>query len=279
MKKNQKIIFTLALAFSLTGNAGAQEAVNLPKPGITPDSPFYFIDKVGDDISIFFSFSDEAKIKKQLEISQERLAEAQQMQVEGNVNAVAEAVGEYNKNVKEAALNVAEAAKTGENFSEALNNLLTTTNSVSQIVLSKVYLQVPEQAKSAIQSAMRAAEGDMNGAIKAAQENQIKRSQNIMNENLNKAKENAPEAAKKYIPDNINVNDYVKPEDVNVNSDTKWQEDLKKDMEKVNNDVKSATDSANVDSVVRGVQNDASNLKVPDVKVPNVTVPSVNIER
>lgn len=261
---------TLALALGMASTVNAQEVPKLPDAGITPDSPFYFLDKLGDDMGMMFSFGDEAKITKQIQISQERLAEASQMQAEGNMAATEEALGEYNKNVKAAALDLAVAAKSGENFSQALNNLLATTNNVSQTVLGKVYTQVPEQAKSAIQSAMQASQGDMEGAMRLMQDEQLKRSQGIVDDTFQKARDNAPEAAKQYIPDNINVNDYVKPEDMQGSVDPQLQQQYQKGMEQANKEVQQATKAGNVGAEIKDVQVNMPEVKVPDVKVPSI---------
>lgn len=282
MKSNKKIILTLALTLGLASTVNAQEIPNLPDAGITPDSPLYFLDKLGEDMGLMFTFGEEAKLKKQMENLQERLSEVNKLQTEGKTQAVGEAIDEYNKNVSVAAQAVAQASQSGVGFSEALNNLLATTNNISQTVLARVYSQVPEQAKLGIQNAMQAANGDMEGAIKAAQQAQIQKSQGIVNDGLQKARNNAPEAAKQYIPENINVDDYVNTDgsvkDYNQNvptgeyADPKFQENLNKDIENVKREVDEAVNAANVGGSVGGVN-------VQDVKVPEIKVPSVGAQR
>lgn len=48
-------------------------------PGITPDSTFYFLDKLAEKIVLIFTFSPEKKAEVLLEDANERLAEAQAM--------------------------------------------------------------------------------------------------------------------------------------------------------------------------------------------------------
>ena len=62
------------------GTAYAQDE-ELPDPGLTPDSPFYFLDNWGKNIGMFFTFGDEAKAKKALKYAEERLAESEEDRV------------------------------------------------------------------------------------------------------------------------------------------------------------------------------------------------------
>ena len=68
----------MVISLLFSGTAYAQEE-ELPNPGITPDSPFYFLDNWGKNIGLFFAFGPEAKARKALEYAEERLAEAQAM--------------------------------------------------------------------------------------------------------------------------------------------------------------------------------------------------------
>mgnify|MGYP000685847873 CR=1 FL=1 len=52
----------LASTLFIGGAALAQDE-ELPDPGITPDSPFYFMDKLSKGLGMAFAFGDEAKAK------------------------------------------------------------------------------------------------------------------------------------------------------------------------------------------------------------------------
>lgn len=70
------IIFLLTFAVvSVCGVALAHPAINLPSPGLIPSSPFYFLDRLGEAIQEFFTFSPEGKAKLQVEFANERIAE------------------------------------------------------------------------------------------------------------------------------------------------------------------------------------------------------------
>ncbi|OGO24197.1 MAG: hypothetical protein A2144_13050 [Chloroflexi bacterium RBG_16_50_9] len=98
--KQKKSVITLICciliaSFLLGGTAYAQDE-DLPDPGITPDSPFYFVDNWGKNISLFFTFGPEAKVRKALKYAEERLAEAQAMAVKNRVREMIRATDEYN---------------------------------------------------------------------------------------------------------------------------------------------------------------------------------------
>ncbi len=72
MKKLFLVPF-LAILF-VAGTANAQ-VNNLPSPGITPASPFYFLDRIGEAIREFVAFNPEAKARLQVTFAAERIAE------------------------------------------------------------------------------------------------------------------------------------------------------------------------------------------------------------
>lgn len=85
MRKISLILSSLLLVVFI-GAVSAQE-VELPKPGITPDSFFYFLDKFGEKIELVFSFGTEAKIKTHAKHALERVAEVKALLEEKGVDA------------------------------------------------------------------------------------------------------------------------------------------------------------------------------------------------
>lgn len=47
----------------------------LPSPGLTPESPFYFLDRLGEALQEFFTFNPEGKARLQITLAAERVAE------------------------------------------------------------------------------------------------------------------------------------------------------------------------------------------------------------
>ena len=81
--------------FLFGGAALAQDSPQLPDPGLLPDSPFYFLDKLGKNIGMFFAFGDEAKTDKALQYAGERLAEALEMKTRNEFSRMEGAAGDY----------------------------------------------------------------------------------------------------------------------------------------------------------------------------------------
>ncbi len=77
MKKFRVILLSWVIVISLlfSGAAYAQIDEELPSPGITPDSPFYFADRFGEVLQEFFTFNPEAKVRLQFTFAAERIAE------------------------------------------------------------------------------------------------------------------------------------------------------------------------------------------------------------
>ncbi|MEK7075516.1 MAG: DUF5667 domain-containing protein, partial [Patescibacteria group bacterium] len=89
-------IFALVTLFAtVTGTAFAQNTqVTLPSAGLTPASPFYFLDRLGENLRQFFTFNPEAKAKLQIEFAGERIAEIKIMVEKKGVNAKGLAIAE-----------------------------------------------------------------------------------------------------------------------------------------------------------------------------------------
>jgi len=165
--KYLKYLTTATLIALLAAPAALAQGDSLPTPGLTPDSPFYFLDKWGEGFGRFFAFGREAKAAKQTEHAEERLAEAQVMADEGKDEEAQEAVDAYGSLISDAAANLAAAAQSGEDVDAALANLVTKATSIHLTVLADVYEKVPEQAKPAIERAMTQSAQGQEAALNA----------------------------------------------------------------------------------------------------------------
>ena len=70
------LLITLVFLLSLGTGVLAQET-ELPDPGMTPDSPFYFLEIIAEEIGTFFTFGDLKKAERHAALAEERLAEVQ----------------------------------------------------------------------------------------------------------------------------------------------------------------------------------------------------------
>lgn len=74
-----KKIIVITLIFTLINiPVLAKEGESLPKKGLSPDSPFYFLDKTGERITYLFA-SNKDKVRLKFRNSYERLLEAKDM--------------------------------------------------------------------------------------------------------------------------------------------------------------------------------------------------------
>jgi hypothetical protein len=108
------IIAILALMFCSGGVVSAQEAeAVLPGPGTTPDSPFYFMDKWGEQILLMFTFNAENKTQKALCYADERMAEIDAMVVRNKIKEATQAANEYQNCLEIATKNMERARLKG----------------------------------------------------------------------------------------------------------------------------------------------------------------------
>ncbi len=144
------LIGCLITSLLFGGTAYAQEE-ELPEPGITPDSPFYFIDIWGKKIGMFFAFKPEAKAKKALEYAEERLAESLVMAAGNKAKAVKQATDGYDVFLATA---TEEAGATGrQGISDNMSEVIALATSKHLSALDRVWDSAPEEARPAVTQA------------------------------------------------------------------------------------------------------------------------------
>jgi hypothetical protein len=142
------IIISLVLVSMLFSGAAYAQDEELPSPGLTPDSPFYFFDKLGKNIGMFFTFGSEAKARKALRYAGERLAEAQEMASANKTAALERAIADFEKYIAQLQEKLAQIKElvASDNISErAALAMLKHLD-----VLEKVKEKAPERVRNAI---------------------------------------------------------------------------------------------------------------------------------
>ncbi len=144
-------IFALVTLFAtVTGTAFAQNTqVTLPSAGLTPASPFYFLDRLGENLRQFFTFNPEAKAKLQIEFAGERIAEIKIMVEKKGVNAKGLAIAEslLKANVAYAAEIVNEEKTSGKDVS-ALAKTLNDEFDLRDKILEETFKAAKDQLKA-----------------------------------------------------------------------------------------------------------------------------------
>ena len=120
-------MFALVAVFAFaSGTVFAQSLqVTLPSAGLTPESSFYFFDRLGENLRQFFAFNPEAKAKLQIEFAGERITEIKVMIEKKGVNVKGLAIAEslLQANVAYAAEIVSEEKTAGKDVSALAKTL------------------------------------------------------------------------------------------------------------------------------------------------------------
>lgn len=165
--KTTFLLITLVFLFSLGTGALAQEveppeaglpAVALAKAGLTPDSPFYFLEIVVEEIGTFFTFGDIKKAERYANLATERLAEAQAVVEKDKPELAEKTLKKYENQLNKSIARAEKAMAKGKDFEKVMQVMAKAGNATSKHleVLAEVYEKVPEQAKSGIENAMTA---------------------------------------------------------------------------------------------------------------------------
>lgn len=139
-----KIISFLVCLLMLASVVSAADEV---KPGVLPDSLFYFMDQLFEQIQIVFTQNQTKKVQLRLNIMEERMEELKIMVKEKKynyINKTTEAVEGQSRLIKIEAKQITKQEK--ERINARLQN--------SILVLEKVKMQVPVKAKGGIDNAI-----------------------------------------------------------------------------------------------------------------------------
>ena len=151
------ILIISVFLFSLGTGILAQNT-ELPDPGLTPDSPFYFLETIAERIVTFFTFGDLKKAERYAALAAERLAEAQAVVEKGKPEFAEKTLQRYEKQLNNSIARAKRAEAKGKSTEKVIEVLTRVSKATSKHleVLAEVYEKVPEQAKPAIENAMKA---------------------------------------------------------------------------------------------------------------------------
>jgi DNA-binding transcriptional MerR regulator len=161
-----KKIFILGTLLSFLGGVVLAQNETLSDPGLTPDSPFYFLEIIVEKIGNFFTFGDKAKAERMLALAEERLAEAKKMIEEGKREHAQKAFKRYQAHLQECEKRLERMENKGERIDDVVEKVASVTEK-HIAVLERVYERVPDQAKSAILHAMEVSLTGQEKALEA----------------------------------------------------------------------------------------------------------------
>ena len=137
--------------------------IELPDPGLTPDSPFYFLERIFEEIGTFFTFGDLKKAERLVKLAAERVAEAKAVVEKGRAEVARIALRRYKEQLEKALAKAERARTKGQSISEVIE-IVAQATAKHLTVLEQVLEKVPEQAKPAI---LRAREVSVTGRARA----------------------------------------------------------------------------------------------------------------
>ncbi len=124
----------------------------LPDPGLTPDSQFYFLKTWKEQIQMFFTFGEENKAKQFLHLAEVRLAEYQKMMEMEKTEIAQKTLDKYEKQLNQAVEKAQEVQKKG---GEDLTDTIKEKRVKYQEVLGGILEKVPAETKEGIISERR----------------------------------------------------------------------------------------------------------------------------
>ncbi len=164
MRKISLIVVSLVL-IGFVGGVLAQE-VELSDPGLTPDSPFYFLEIISEGIGTFFTFGDLKKAERYAELAEERIAEVKAVVDKGKPEAAEKALKRYEDQLRKALARAERARIKGESIAEVTEVIAEGANK-HVLVLEEVLDKVPEEAKEAVKKAKEVSMNEQKNALRA----------------------------------------------------------------------------------------------------------------
>ena len=148
--------FTILSAFLMAGLSALAQSGNLPSPGATPDSPFYFLKTWKEQIQTFFTFGADNKAKQYLHLSEVRLAEYQKMIERGKTDIAQRTLEKYNEQLGRALQKIQEAKNEGKNVEDILDKVEGSLEKHIEVLRENLQ-KVPEPGRQGIENALEQA--------------------------------------------------------------------------------------------------------------------------
>lgn len=150
---NTKKITTILAVFLLTTGIALAQPADIPEPGLTPESPFYALEKASERLELAVAQapvigSEKLEAKVRANHAAETLAEARAMAEKNNTEQVERLMNRYSENMNRSISSAGRA-----NRSELSKRLDNVTNNQNQ-ALRELEEKVPPQARKGVQNAI-----------------------------------------------------------------------------------------------------------------------------
>jgi len=195
----KKLLITALIIPLLFAGVVFSQSNDLPEPGMLPDHPLYFLKSGAESVGTFFTFGEDNKAERFLNLSERRISEARAL-VEKGKGDMSEKVMERYENQLNNAIQRAERAKErGMDMDELLEKISERTLK-HQEVLADVYERVPEESREGIERAM---ENSMRGhreALEAVSQERREEVMERMESKREEARQRMNEARERGVP-------------------------------------------------------------------------------
>ena len=160
--KTISLLRTLMFLFCL-GAVVLAQGTELPDPGLTPDSPFYFLEIVVEEIGTFFTFGDLKKAARYATLAAERVAEVQAVVEKGKPEFAEKTLTRYENQLNNSITRAERAQAKGQSVKNIMEIVAEGTGK-HLIVIEDILEKVSDKAKTAV---IKAKEVSMTGQKEA----------------------------------------------------------------------------------------------------------------
>jgi len=206
MRKISLLIPALFLTLSLGVGVLAQEA-ELPSPGLTPDSPFYFLETIAEEIVTFFNFGDLKKAARYATLSAERIAETQAVVEKGKPEFVEKTLKRYENQLNKSLARAERAQAQGKSVKNVMEIVAEGTGkhlTVIESILEKVSEKAREATVEAKEVSMTSQKNALRTLAKEDPEKATEINLKAAEARLNRAKAKADEGETDEVKEAVN---------------------------------------------------------------------------
>ncbi len=163
--KKISLLILLFLLFSIGIGILAQDS-ELPEPGLTPDSPFYFLETIAEEIVTFFNFGDLKKAARYAALAAERVAEAHAVVEKGKPEFVEKTLQRYEMQLNKS-LARAERAQAQDKSVKNVMEIVAEGTGKHLTVIEGILEKVSEKARTAATKAKEVSMTGQKNALRA----------------------------------------------------------------------------------------------------------------
>lgn len=138
----RKVIVLVLVLFGISSVYAAESGLEADA-GTTPDSITYFIDRMMENVQMFFTFGHEAKARRHAMYAEERIAEMEKMVDVGRTKHMQGLVDNYEKHMESSMMEIAKAESKGKNET-AMMHSMAKRSSMDMHALQKMHDRAPE---------------------------------------------------------------------------------------------------------------------------------------